>query len=106
MTKEDHEHMTHPHEQMEHDEGHHDCPDQFHRCHTRTVSYGYTDCPDEHCEPPPKMVSRFLKIDCGGDDPTPQIMANLALPGNFYDLVASTIDLGHGGWIVVFNHPE
>jgi len=99
-----HMNPDHPHDQVEHDEGHHDCPDHYHRCHTRTVSYGYMDCPHEH-EHKPKMVTRVKKIDCGEADPSPQVLADIAIAGNENDLVKAVVDLGHSGWVIFFDHP-
>ncbi len=100
----EHKDHPHPHDADMHDHGdHQECPDHFHRCHTRTVSYGYMDCPDHH---EPKMVTRFLTVACGNDDPRPQIQNHINMVGNNHDLVTAIADLGHSGWLVTFNHPE
>ena len=96
----------HDHPDGGHHDGH-DCPEHYHRCYTRTVSYGYQDCPDVCCpEPEPEPVTKttMLHVPCGVENPEPQISAHLALPANVQDKIIQVIDLGHKGWLVFFLH--
>jgi len=90
----------------DHHPGHHDdhppCPEHYHRCYTAT--FGYTDCPDKCCPEPHKPVTKTLKIPCGSDDPSPQIAAYLAIPGNADDHIVQVLDLGRDGWLLIIDH--
>ncbi len=99
------EHHPHPHDQVEGHEGDHDCPDHFHRCHTRSVTYGYMDCPDDHCCKEQKTVTRMKKVDCGEDSPDAQVQAYIDIAGNENDIVTFVADLGRSGWLIFFKHP-
>ena len=103
-TQDEHETLPHPHEGHEHDQA---CPEHHHRCYTRTVSYGYMDCPDKCCPHPEPQIYKTeqLHVPCGVDNPQPQIAAHLAIVANALDEVIQVIDLGHNGWLVFFRHP-
>jgi len=108
MPNEPVKHHPHPQEEHEHEhEQHVECPEHFHRCYTKAVTFGYMDCPDEHHVHKPKnKVTKFLSVPCGADDPKPQIVAYLNNPANAHDLVTSISDLGHNGWLVTLTHEE
>jgi len=94
--------QTGDHEHPGHHADHPDCPEHMERCYINLT--GIMDCPK--CHAPPKMKTKMLTVACGADDPKAQIASFIALPGNLLATVAQVIDLGHNGWLVIFNVPE